>query len=60
MRCLRRYDGARCLALSRFGEHAWPVLFVGVPCPIEIIVQRRQSRDWDTDGPADAELSSTS
>jgi chloramphenicol 3-O phosphotransferase len=33
-----------------------PVLFVGVRCPIEIIVQRRRSTGWDTGGPADTEL----
>ncbi len=31
-----------------------PVLFVGVRCPIEIIVQRRRSTGWEAGGPAGA------
>ena len=31
-----------------------PVLFVGVHCPIEIIMQRRRSTGWNADDPAGA------
>ncbi len=31
-----------------------PVLFVGVRCPIEIIMERRRTTDWDAGSPADA------
>jgi chloramphenicol 3-O phosphotransferase len=31
-----------------------PVLFVGVRCPIEIIMERRRATGWDVDSPADA------
>lgn len=31
-----------------------PVLFVGVRCPVEIIMERRRSTGWNKDDPADA------
>jgi chloramphenicol 3-O phosphotransferase len=31
-----------------------PVLFVGVRCPIEIIMERRRNTGWNTSDPADA------
>lgn len=31
-----------------------PVLFVGVRCPIEIIMERRRSTGWETGSPSDA------
>jgi chloramphenicol 3-O phosphotransferase len=33
-----------------------PVLFVGVHCPIEIIMERRRATGWNSDSPADAPL----
>ena len=41
--CARRLEGL-------------PVLFVGVRCPIEIIMQRRRETGWDTRSPADASV----
>jgi chloramphenicol 3-O phosphotransferase len=31
-----------------------PVLFVGVRCPLEVIMERRRSTGWNADTPADA------
>src|SRR5205085_9937640 len=31
-----------------------PVLFVGVRCPLEIIMERRRATGWNTDSPRDA------
>ncbi|MBE2236897.1 MAG: chloramphenicol phosphotransferase [Caldilineaceae bacterium] len=39
--CARRLDGR-------------PVLFVGVRCPVEVIMQRRRATGWNADLPADA------
>lgn len=41
MECARRLSGL-------------PVLFVGVRCPIEIIMERRRDTGWNMDDPADA------
>lgn len=40
-RCARRLDGL-------------PVLFVGVRCPLDVIMERRRSTGWDVGRPSDA------
>ncbi|MDQ3942959.1 MAG: chloramphenicol phosphotransferase [Actinomycetota bacterium] len=34
--------------------HSLPVLFVGVRCPIETIIERRRTTGWETGTPSDA------
>lgn len=47
-----RYHGILVECAKRLS--GLPVLFVGVHCPIEIIMERRRNTGWNKDDPADA------